>query len=423
MKAWNRVNWPAVAIVMWGTIGLGIAIQGFVWPLDHSIYTTACAPAVHRWWAGQDLYEGASPLTGFRYGPPFAVLLAPFAMLPDNWGNAAWKLFTCAFYTLAVGMAGTRLLPRSLSRNQLAAFILLALPLSLESMHNGQPGVIMLVAILLGLSAAAEDRWNLAAVCLAMATLIKGYPLALTLVLAVLYPRRFPLRYLAAIGLGLALPLAWQTPSEAMAQTVNWIKHLTMSAGVTRGNVSRSFDSLFDIYGNGIGNRTFLVLEILTGAAVLGLSLWQARSEGGGASGEGRDLPCLSSLIRMDQRVVLTRVFVLFAIWVVLFGPATESCTYVIAAPAIAWSLVEIFDQPAWWVTRVLLAVSLLLMGPLVTDLFGPTVRAVAIAHGSQPLGALLFLGCVLAPNRRKLVASEQPGMHTQPMAARRIAA
>ncbi len=381
MRAWDRVNWPAVAVLVWGGLILGIAIHGFCWPWVHSVYHDAYAPAARSWWTGQDMYEGASPTTGYRYGPFFAVALSPFALLSDNWGNAAWKIFNCAFYALALGIAGMRLLPRTLSRNQLAALFLLAASLSLESMHNGQATLVMLGAILLGLTAAAEDRWNLAALCLAFATLIKGYPLALGLVLMVLYPRRFSLRYVAAIGLGLALPFALQTPSVALAQTVHWITHLTASTGVTRGDVSRSFDSLFDLYGNGLGNRTFLVLEMLAGAAVLGLSLWQTRQT-------------------TDRRALLTYVYVLFAIWVVLFGPATESCTYVVAAPAIAWALVEAFDREAWRSTRLLLIASLMLMGPLVTDLFGATIRTFAVAHGSQPIGALLFLACVLAQTR-----------------------
>ena len=378
MKAWVRVNWPAVAGLVWGGLILGIAIHAFIWPWVHSVYYDAYAPAARKLFAGQDLYEDASPVTGYRYGPPFAVAVSPFASLPDGFGDTAWKTFNCVFYALALGIAGKRLLPRSLSKKQFAALFLLVVPLSLESMHNGQATLILLGAILLGLTAAATEHWNVAALCLAMATLIKGYPLALALVLAVLYPRRFTVRYVAALGLGMALPLAVQTPSQAAAQTVNWIRHLTMSTGVTRGEVSRSFDSLFDVFGIGIGNHTYLVLEMLAGVAVLGLSLWQVRHS-------------------TNPRVVLTRVYVLFAIWVVLFGPATESCTYVVAAPAIAWVLVEAFDRPARWSTRLLLVASLLLMGPLVTDLPGHTIRMFAVAHGSQPIGALLFLGCVLA--------------------------
>jgi hypothetical protein len=340
-------------------------------------------------------------VTGYRYGPLFAVAVSPFALLPADWGNAAWKIFNCAFYALALGIAGTRLLPRLLSRNQMAALFLLAVSVSLESMQNGQATLIMLGAILLGLTAAAEDRWNLAALCLGMATLIKGYPLALGLVLAVLYPQRFSVRYVAAITLGLALPFALQAPSEALAQTATWIRHLTTSTGVTRGEISRSFDSLFDIYGNGIENRTFLVLEVLAGAAVLGLSLWQARQT-------------------TDRRVVLTRVYVLFAIWVVLFGPATESCTYVIVAPAIAWALVEAFDRESSWTIRVLLIASLSLMGPLITDLPGRAVREFATAHGSQPLGALLLLGCVLAPARQRFAVSPPSSPRTLSKEARR---
>lgn len=381
LKAWERVNWPAVAAFVWAGIVLGIAIHGFFWPLQHSNFTTAYAPAVHSWWANGDSYEGAGPVTGYRYGPAFLILLMPFAALPDAWGNAAWKALDCGFYALALGVAGTRLLPRRLSRNQLAALFLLAAPVSLESMHNGQATLIMLGAMLLGLVAIVEDRWNLAALCLALATLIKGYPLGLAMVLAVLYPRRFPVRFVAALGLLMLLPFALQTPAHAWDQTVRWLTHLTASTGVTRPEVSRSLDSLFNIYGNGIGSRTNLVLELLAGVAVLALSLWQAR-------------------VNADRRVLLTRLYVFFAIWIVLFGPATESCTYVVAAPAIAWMVVDAFDRSALWSTRLALIASLLMMGPLVTDMPGQAIRHFAAAHGSQPLGALLLFCFLLKPIR-----------------------
>src|SRR5262249_30273950 len=83
-------------------------------------------------------------------------------------------------------------------------------------------------------------------------------------------------------------------------------------------------------------------------------------------------------------------------------GPATESCTYVVMAPAIAWALVDAFQRRTWTITKVWLIASLLLMGPLVTDLFGPTIRNYANEHGSQPIGALLFLGYLLSPTWRR---------------------
>jgi hypothetical protein len=82
----------------------------------------------------------------------------------------------------------------------------------------------------------------------------------------------------------------------------------------------------------------------------------------------------------------------LFATWVILFGPATESCTYVMISPVMAWCLIDSFRRPTFWGTRVFLIVSLIMMGPLATDLFGSTVRMWAHRYGSQPCGGLLLL-------------------------------
>jgi len=50
------------------------------------------------------------------------------------------------------------------------------------------------------------------------------------------------------------------------------------------------------------------------------------------------------------------------------------------------------------------------MMGPLVTDLFGGTVRNFAVDHGSQPLGALLLLGCLASQTwRRRYRPADQP--------------
>jgi hypothetical protein len=93
-----------------------------------------------------------------------------------------------------------------------------------------------------------------------------------------------------------------------------------------------------------------------------------------------------------DVRDHLVHVLMLFSAWVVLFGPATEACTYAVIAPAIAWALIEAFGRPGTWGRRVVLIASLLLMGPVATDMFGSTVRLLANHYGSQPVGGLLFL-------------------------------
>jgi hypothetical protein len=86
-------------------------------------------------------------------------------------------------------------------------------------------------------------------------------------------------------------------------------------------------------------------------------------------------------------------VFELFCVWVALFGPATEPCTYVVMAVPVAWALGTEFARPTGWRVRGLLVASLLLMGPLVSDLSGPVLREWARHAAIQAMGALLFAG------------------------------
>jgi hypothetical protein len=375
--------WTALAVCVWTGLLTGFAIHGYVFPWAHTVYDIY-APAARHWWAGEDLYAPivkewwdapgvpASTTDYYRYCPLFAVGITPFAVLPDSLGNALWKTFNCLFFAFGLWNAGRRLFPAALSQTQMALLFLLVLPTSLHSMYNGQANLIVVSAMLLGLSAAAEERWNRTAACLALATLIKGYPLALGLLLSALFWRRFPIRYVAALGLGLLSPFAAQRPAVALAQTQRWLSHLTESTVLMRERL-RSIDKLLDVCQIPVTPQTFALIGLAAGALVLGLCWLQARRSTG-------------------LRAHLVSVLMLFSVWVVLFGPATEACTYAVIAPAIAWALVDAFRRPVGWGRRGVLIASLLLMGPVATDTFGSTVRLLANQYGSQPVGGLIFL-------------------------------
>ena len=75
-----------------------------------------------------------------------------------------------------------------------------------------QLNLITIGFILIALAAAAESRWNTAALAVSLACCLKVYPASLALVLAVVYPRRFALRWAAAMALCLLLPFLFQRP-------------------------------------------------------------------------------------------------------------------------------------------------------------------------------------------------------------------
>ena len=389
----RNAHWaPALAAWVWGALLLGFAVHGFLSPWAHTVYDIY-GPAARNWWAGRDLYAPvikewdeepgvrAQTTDYYRYCPLFAVAVTPFALLPDSLGNPLWKVFNCAFFGAGLWVAARRLF-QAQSKGQRAALFLLVLPLSLHSMYNGQANLVVVGAILFGLSAVAKCRWNRAAGWLALATLIKGYPLALGLLLAALYPRHFSWRYAAALVLGLLLPFAAQRPQVVLAQTASWGAHLQDSTVLMRERL-RSIDKLLEVCHHPISPHTFAVLGLAAGAAVLGLCLLHVRKT-------------------RAPREHLVRTLMWFSAWVVLCGPATEASTYGVMAPAIAWALLDAFRTPRAWAVRLLLVTSLILMGPAATDLFGAAVRGVANRYGSQPLGGLLFLTYLLAETVRR---------------------
>jgi len=369
----SRVHWGRTAWAVWVTLVVAMAIYAHIHPQWHTVYDIYSA-ASRRWMAGQDVYIRTREY--YRYSPLFAAALTPLAVLPDEWGGVIWKFVNCGLYAWGIGAWVRRLYPGEFNPTQVAALFLLALPMSLHSMYNSQANLMMLASLLLGVAAAADGKWNRSAAWLAWATLIKGYPMALAFLLAALFPRRFAPRFVFALGAGLLLPFVMQRPAVVQSQYASWFTHLFDSAQIMRERV-RTVDWLAMIYFRPFSEQAFLILEVSGGVLVLARSLWERKQTS-------------------DTRAWLATTFDWFALWVVLLGPATEACTYVVLAPTAAMAVVRSFARSGR-AARLATVVALVMMGPLVTDFAGRAIRNFAVDHGSQPLGALLLLGCMVS--------------------------
>jgi hypothetical protein len=384
----NSIPWwkpTRIAFSVWCGLVLGLAIYGYLFPRSHTVYNIYSA-ASRTWWTGRDIYSVYSEINDtayYRYSPLFAVAISPFAYLPEPWGNALWRIFNCAVFTAGLWVWARRVLPRQITSAQIAAFCLLVGPIALHSMYNAQANLIMLGAILLGLAGAVDEKWNRAAGWIAVACLIKGYPIALALLMAVLYGRRFAIRFMTALTIGLLLPFLAQWPGVVVAQYASWFGHMRDSTEIMRERL-RSIDHLFVLYAQPLSPRVFLLSQLAAGIAVLGSAK-------------------VYFLRQADIRQRAVFLFALFSVWAVLFGPATEACAYSIIAPAVAWGIVEAFENGWSFLYKGILIFSLILMGPATNDTFGPIVRKFANDHGSQPIGALIFMSTVLARIRQRI--------------------
>src|SRR5207237_9491226 len=131
----------------------------------------------------------------YRYSPLVAVCFAPFSLLPDATGAVLWRLLNVGVFIVALAWWSESVLPGPLTRRQRVVLFLLVLPLAVGNLNNGQSNLLVLGLILMAVAALANaggpvtDSWRfaLAAVCLALASLFKIYPIAIGLLLVVIY--------------------------------------------------------------------------------------------------------------------------------------------------------------------------------------------------------------------------------------------
>jgi len=220
-----------VALAVWSGILLVIACRSFLWPNTHSVYPIF-ARAGHDWGSGRDLFaEPPRPgIDVYRYGPLAAVVFVPFSLLPDAVGGVLWRLAGAGLFLGGFAWWARRVLPGRLSANETAALWLLLVPLALHSLNNGQSNVHVIGLLLIAVAGAAERRWNLAAICLALACWFKVYPIAMALLLTVVYPRQMSWRFLLALAAAGMLPFVLQHPEYVAQMYEHWFVHLGSDA-------------------------------------------------------------------------------------------------------------------------------------------------------------------------------------------------
>src|SRR5260370_28896512 len=112
---WMRVRcgWSGAAALVWGLCLLSVAGHALCYPRAHTVYDIY-ADASRNWWAGEDIYARGREY--YRYSPLLAITLTPFTMLPDNVGNALWKLFNALIYMTGLSARARLSVPQRLRR-------------------------------------------------------------------------------------------------------------------------------------------------------------------------------------------------------------------------------------------------------------------------------------------------------------------
>ena len=151
----------------------------------------------------------------FKYSPSFALLFAPFAVLPFALGLFFWNLLNA----LAIFFALRALLPRE---QWAIAQILVALP-ALRSLQSSQSNALVAALIIIALVCLERGWLWRGGLAIALGTIIKIFP-----AVAVIFglPRKDRVRAILVTGLCttilIALPLLVIPPSALAAQYQSW---------------------------------------------------------------------------------------------------------------------------------------------------------------------------------------------------------
>ena len=376
-------NWLLVAGWLWGILCVLLLVRAYCMPKKQTV-THNYTDAGQHWLAGTDAYElkfkksgEVDPrMSGFRYSPLCAAFFAPISLLSDAWSSVLWRLFSYVTYLAVLALFFREVIPGTqlLSTNQRGAWWLLLLPLSLPSMNNGQANVLMLTFMLAAAVAVMRERWNLAALALAGAFYLKLYPLAVTMLFLVVYPRQLSWRLGLAMLAGLLLPFAMQHPAYVSEQYWHWFLLLTTDDRTLfpMTQAYRDFYLLTRWVGLPPAQPLYMMMQLMTGSAVAAVLL-------------------LGRISGWPKKHLVHSLILLGCCWLIVFGPSTESCTYILLAPGMAWALVDafVFKRSNW--TRAIQAVVFgLCMITSICNWF-PDARMREWTFPLLPMASLLF--------------------------------
>ena len=366
----------ALPLAAW-TIAV-VVMSVLVWfrPHAHTVYIYY-AEAGRNWTQGICSYEheGIVYSFGYRYCPTITVLCALLGHLSDAVGGILWRWLGVALVVTGFGYACRTIHTHwaDTSPTERQWLWLLILPLCIANLHNGQANLHLLGLMLIGVAAVQSGRWNLAAVCLAAASLLKIYPVSLALLLIAIYPWRLGPRFAIALAVGAALPFLAQSTDYVLSEYRTWFSIMVEDDRFGTGcTLYRDLAQLLYLAHVPITRAQYLIIEVAAGAAAAAV--------------------CLIARWRLGwsaERVV-PLAYALGTFWMLLCGPTTESSTYILVAPLAAWLVLDAIHGRMPLLCRVLvIAGSVLVHAALFSSIF-PFVRTVHNL-GLQPFGVLVM--------------------------------
>ena len=364
-----------LAVIIWTVLAvMSVGRAALAHHPRHAGCYDVYAQAGRDWLAGRDLYDANQPdsLVVFRYAPVVAALFAPLGLVPDVVGNGLLRLVNLGVFAAGLWVWQRVALPTWFQPRQRAVFFLLVAAVANNCLMDLQVNTLTAGLLLLTTAGAITGRWWLAAVSIGLAVLLKVYPASLALVLCVLAPRQFAWRWAVAQAGWFALPFVLQEPAYVVSQYRDW---------TTYGLNPRYADGWF---------RDVMYLAGRVGWSMTRAEYTRLELVAAGVVG----LLCLVHAVRRPRPDAVNTAYALCVGWMLAFGPASETVTYILAAPAVAGvaALAWYRPTPIWY--RLVLGAAVLLLAGTQLELLFPGPHRLQLA-GANPAAVLLFLTAV----------------------------
>jgi hypothetical protein len=368
-------HWLRVAFIAWAIFFIVLTIKGAVQPNHRSVYFAFTAGA-RDFWAGDEFYGR----DGFYYGPVFALLMTPFALLPDPVGAVLWNWFNAGVFLFAVVRFYRDVIAPRFGQFMLGALLTLTLIGSARSLYAAQSNALILGMILLACVEIVQRRWWRAAFCLALPVHMKVWPLAAAMLLCVRHPKQLIGRIVIAVTVLGATPLATHSPAYVARYYGKWKHSLAeRQATAVRWPGYRDAWTLWETTVGPVNKHAYTIVQLTAAAAIFA---W-----------------CLAQRLRgADERAALMDTLALWAGWQMLLGPGSERLTLSILAPPAAWLLVQSYTQRQGRLLASLACWLIFIMGT--GEIERRLLPIVPWAKIALPLGGALLMLAVVWPHR-----------------------
>ncbi len=325
-------DWGQLALLVWTLVLLVVCVRTAIQPRTRSLFFT-WASAGADWINGQNLYfhdDWPTYLDQFRYSPLVAVSFTPLSLLNERLGNGLWRLVNAGVFLGGLWWWLRNVLPGAGTNPLKSLALLMVVPLALASLSNGQTNPLVIGFLLAATAALHEERWNLGALFVTLACALKLYPIAVGLLLVLVYPRQLSWRLALALAVAALVPFCFQRPAYVLDQYQQWYRLL---GGDDRRNIAiniayRDLWLLFRVWNEHLPATWNIPI---TPNVYLGIQLATA--------GLCAAVCLAANWLGVSKARQLTAALMLGCCWMTLCGPATESSSFVQIAPALAWAL------------------------------------------------------------------------------------